>query len=676
MIAPAGHGIYVGKNRRNVKIDDHSLVYFNGGFGVVFAMSDCTINDSATFGNNLGGLWSWGAHTNVQGGCNIFSNCAIFNPNSGLGLTPSYLPTNGVGAGYNITAISTPGKITTDMPHGLVSGMEALVYAPGGLSGTNVTFSSQIWAASPDAAYFGITVVDSTHLQLTTASSYSFVAIPIVPVPTSASTGGTVAAGIYGVILTLVNANGETPGSVAGTVTTTGSTSAITIPSPGVHGNATGYYCYVTQANGSTYTRQQAAGSPTAIDLAFTLTAPPTSTGANPPTTDTANPAVSVSGTYTAGAAILPVLGAITFSGTGILGGGTSVDRNYNHGITLGYGTESASVKGTEFSSNSACGNGAACHVMLFSQTGAVSIGSNIFTLAAAAYPNLPAYAIGVGGNGVVYLDDGTNTILPSAFSTSQWLGNELDRSGHAFYAKATNTAYPALVAQAQNSSQTGDLFQAWDSTGKAGYGIDPSGRPSFFSGMNGNGNNPSVSIPSALNASVTAISGTTNPAITVSAMTSPAITHGQVVTITGLDGITLGSGYGGSKTLFLVTAVSGDNITISGTASGSYTGGGTVSLNYVGTTPSVVGTDNEMRLTVKMPGTGADQPGPLFHVAFGSAFPNLPVVTLTAGGYTAAQIGLYIFNVTVNGFDVAYAEAPTYVGDTIGLTASAYSSA
>jgi len=36
-----------------------------------------------------------------------------------------------------------------------------------------------------------------------------------------------------------------------------------------------------------TYTRQQAAGSPTAIGTALTLTAPPTSTGATPATTNT-----------------------------------------------------------------------------------------------------------------------------------------------------------------------------------------------------------------------------------------------------------------------------------------------------------------------------------------------------------------------------------------------------
>lgn len=112
-------------------------------------------------------------------------------------------------------------------------------------------------------------------------------AAPPAPVPTTATTGGTVAAGVYGVIVTYVNRWGETVGSSSGSVTTSGATSTITIPSPTASGNATGWYCYVTQAGGSVYTRQQAAGSPSLIGVSLTLTTPPSSTGANPPGADT-----------------------------------------------------------------------------------------------------------------------------------------------------------------------------------------------------------------------------------------------------------------------------------------------------------------------------------------------------------------------------------------------------
>jgi len=115
-------------------------------------------------------------------------------------------------------------------------------------------------------------------------ATFGGIAAPGVPSPTTATSGGTVLAGTYPVVQTYVNAQGETTASVAGTVTTTGSTSTITVPSPGAVSGATGWYAYVGQAGAaaSTATRQQASGSPTAIGTALTLTAPPTSTGALP----------------------------------------------------------------------------------------------------------------------------------------------------------------------------------------------------------------------------------------------------------------------------------------------------------------------------------------------------------------------------------------------------------
>ena len=107
---------------------------------------------------------------------------------------------------------------------------------------------------------------------------------PAAPIPTTVTSGGTVLAGVYGVELTYVTAGGETVASVNGPVTTTGSTSTITIPSPAPVPSATGWYAYVTQVGGTSFTRQQGSGSPTAIGTALTLTAPPTSSGAAAPT--------------------------------------------------------------------------------------------------------------------------------------------------------------------------------------------------------------------------------------------------------------------------------------------------------------------------------------------------------------------------------------------------------
>jgi uncharacterized phage protein gp47/JayE len=142
---------------------------------------------------------------------------------------------------------------------------------------------------------------------------------PPAPAPTEAATGGTVAAGTYTVAVTYVTAGGETTPSPSGEVTTTGATSTITVPSPPAEAGVTGWYAYVTQAGGSSQTRQQTAGSPTAIGTNLTLTAPPTATGAAPPSSNTGTLSTNATlGTDTtnvqAGAASM----LVTFSGTGV----------------------------------------------------------------------------------------------------------------------------------------------------------------------------------------------------------------------------------------------------------------------------------------------------------------------------------------------------------------------
>lgn len=113
-------------------------------------------------------------------------------------------------------------------------------------------------------------------------------AAPAAPGTSTVASGGTVANGTYQVVVTLVNAAGESIASASASQVTTGTNiSTLTVNSPTAGGGATGWYAYVTQAGGSVYTRQQAAGSPTNIGTNLTLTAPPTSTGANPPALNT-----------------------------------------------------------------------------------------------------------------------------------------------------------------------------------------------------------------------------------------------------------------------------------------------------------------------------------------------------------------------------------------------------
>jgi hypothetical protein len=144
-----------------------------------------------------------------------------------------------------------------------------------------------------------------------------------------------VAAGTYGAIVTYVNPAGETVGSTAGTVTTTTGTSTITVPPPAASGTATGWYAYVTQPGGSTYYRQQAAGSPTAIGTNLTLTAPPTTTGAQPPASNTTGPATGTTYTALVPGVSLVLTGTLTTNDSATFT--TDVTMLAFTGVTLGY---------------------------------------------------------------------------------------------------------------------------------------------------------------------------------------------------------------------------------------------------------------------------------------------------------------------------------------------------
>lgn len=111
---------------------------------------------------------------------------------------------------------------------------------------------------------------------------------PDEPALATATSGGTVAAGIYGVKITYKNATGETLASESSTIATTGATSTITITSPAASGSggaaATHYLVYMTPANGGPWKLQN--GSGTAIATDYTRTAPPVTNTAEPPTSD------------------------------------------------------------------------------------------------------------------------------------------------------------------------------------------------------------------------------------------------------------------------------------------------------------------------------------------------------------------------------------------------------
>ena len=104
------------------------------------------------------------------------------------------------------------------------------------------------------------------------------------PTVTPNATGGNILAGTYQVEVTYVTNNGEQLPSAPQTVTTTGTASTITISSPPAATGVLGWYAYVTQAGGDTYTRQ--GGGEQTIGTALVLNNPPS--GGTPPPSDAA----------------------------------------------------------------------------------------------------------------------------------------------------------------------------------------------------------------------------------------------------------------------------------------------------------------------------------------------------------------------------------------------------
>lgn len=139
--------------------------------------------------------------------------------------------------------------------------------------------NSPIYGASPTV---GISKNGGSWIVPAGAVSEQSIAAPAAPMPTTATTGGTVAANTYYGVVTYTNAVGETTGSTQLSIVTTGATSTITIPSPAAPTPAaTGWKAYLGTISGGPYYLQ---GSASAIGTNLTLTATPATSGANPPT--------------------------------------------------------------------------------------------------------------------------------------------------------------------------------------------------------------------------------------------------------------------------------------------------------------------------------------------------------------------------------------------------------
>lgn len=137
---------------------------------------------------------------------------------------------------------------------------------------------------------------DACHIKASDGKVYKSqglgLAAPSAPALSTATSGGTVDDGLYGVKITYVNANGESVASEASWISAVGASadqSTITITSPAAAGSggnaATKYKVYMTPKNGGVWKLQNSTG--TNIGSNFTLSAPPATNTATPPTSNT-----------------------------------------------------------------------------------------------------------------------------------------------------------------------------------------------------------------------------------------------------------------------------------------------------------------------------------------------------------------------------------------------------
>jgi hypothetical protein len=130
---------------------------------------------------------------------------------------------------------------------------------------------------------------DACYIKTSDGKVYKSIAsgleAPNAPALATATSGGTVLAGLYEAVVTYITASGETLASVVSDITTSGSTSTITVTSPAAVTGATKYKVYMSPANGGPLKLQN--GSGTNIGTDFTLTAPPVTNTATVPTSNT-----------------------------------------------------------------------------------------------------------------------------------------------------------------------------------------------------------------------------------------------------------------------------------------------------------------------------------------------------------------------------------------------------
>ncbi|HLK78205.1 MAG TPA: hypothetical protein VKU77_31715, partial [Streptosporangiaceae bacterium] len=230
----------------------------------------------------------------AQGGTGQASQQAALNALAGAVAAGQYPRGNGTNVVMGpIQAPDLPAATTSSQGAVVLDGTAADIQPPGvqaaGAKGQAAdakhvhpypawVFQPEAYGAKRDGRFLYDVAMTSGSAVLTAGG----LPAPSAPSVSNSGSGGTVLAGVYQIQVTYVNQYGETLGSTASSTTTSGTTSVITVTSPLPWTNATGYYVYCTQAGGSSFTRQQAPGSPTPLRASYVISAPPSGSGAAP----------------------------------------------------------------------------------------------------------------------------------------------------------------------------------------------------------------------------------------------------------------------------------------------------------------------------------------------------------------------------------------------------------
>lgn len=164
------------------------------------------------------------------------------------------------------------------------NGIVGLQFTTSAVNGALAKSASQTWAAKihfdgKDAAQAGVSPLTATFFRFGGGGNTAKLPAPVQSAASTATTGGTLAAGTYFYVITATNAAGETTRSNEISITTTGAASTVTLNWAAVPG-ATGYRVYRGTVAG-TQTAYYVVG--TVITYVDTNAA---STAGNPPVAD------------------------------------------------------------------------------------------------------------------------------------------------------------------------------------------------------------------------------------------------------------------------------------------------------------------------------------------------------------------------------------------------------